>query len=406
MLEGTSTSKKLIALVSITLLTILLYSTTNLSTTQHFHLLVIEGGVKYLHETDEISLKTKQVESESTKDKLVKTSFPVPSREPTRIIYQPTPNDQQAQAFNRMFKDQMDFSQCNYSNCVYTFSHDYTDIVEADVVLIEYRSTIVSKVYGLHRQSQIWIVYSHEPPVLYPWRKVFNYFNGTMTYTRDSTVYWPWGEMKPKVADKQSNPNIDFAQGKTKGAYAYVSHCTSAGYNRLETMKELGQYIEVDIFGGCTHNLPCHRGDINCETSLHSKYKFFLAFENSLCEDYITEKFWKRLHSDGHFVPVVVGGFSIDDYTRVAPPDSFIHAYNFSSIKELGEYLQHLMQDDAAYNRYHEWRKHYMTTDNVLPQTSVCTFCELANNPSTLESHQKALANNWNSKSNCKRLKP
>ena len=35
------------------------------------------------------------------------------------------------------------------------------------------------------------------------------------------------------------------------------------------------------------------------------EYKFFLAFENSLCKDYITEKFWLRA-LDNNIVPVVM----------------------------------------------------------------------------------------------------
>ena len=31
---------------------------------------------------------------------------------------------------------------------------------------------------------------------------------------------------------------------------------------------------------------------------MRRKYKFYLAFENSLCQEYITEKFWKAL-TDG-----------------------------------------------------------------------------------------------------------
>jgi alpha-1,3-fucosyltransferase len=49
-------------------------------------------------------------------------------------------------------------------------------------------------------------------------------------------------------------------------------------------------------------------------------YKFYLSFENSVCRDYISEKFWKALNNN--IVPVVLGGA---DYSRVAPPKSYIN---------------------------------------------------------------------------------
>ena len=56
-------------------------------------------------------------------------------------------------------------------------------------------------------------------------------------------------------------------------------------------------------------------------------YKFALAFENSQCRDYVTEKFWRILNTTLS-VPIVMGG---GDYEQLAPPNSFLDVRNFSS---------------------------------------------------------------------------
>ena len=62
-----------------------------------------------------------------------------------------------------------------------------------------------------------------------------------------------------------------------------------------------------------------------------------MAFENSNCQDYITDDLWKILNSN--IVPVVMGG---GNYTRDAPEKSVINVNDFPSVKTLADYLIHL----------------------------------------------------------------
>eukprot|EP00112_Aurelia_sp_Birch-Aquarium-sp1_P017125 Seg395.6 transcript_id=Seg395.6/GoldUCD/mRNA.D3Y31 product="hypothetical protein" protein_id=Seg395.6/GoldUCD/D3Y31 len=100
------------------------------------------------------------------------------------------------------------------------------------------------------------------------------------------------------------------------------------------------------------------------------KYKFYLAFENSLCKDYVTEKYWEAL--DRWNVPVVLAA-NLD--TMI--PGSFIDARNFKTVKDLAKHLEYLDRNYDAYLKYFDWRKKYtldvvtqdaLRTDSWLPE--------------------------------------
>ncbi len=88
---------------------------------------------------------------------------------------------------------------------------------------------------------------------------------------------------------------------------ALISHC-SASSRRLEFIKELQNHIEVQVYGKCGKQCP---NNLDCREYVGAKYKFYFAFENSLCRDYITEKFFLMLKYDT--IPVV---FGMGNYSR------------------------------------------------------------------------------------------
>ena len=301
------------------------------------------------------------------------------------------------------------FKDCEFTQCKFIYSTQFDDAKWADVVVVEFNSAYlirrISFAENIVRPDHPVIILSHESPGYCRWSSASNTFSGTTTYSLNSTIYYPFDSAIPIPDNERENKNskVDYAKGKTKGAYVYVSNCYSSHYNRLEVMKQLSKYIDVDIYGKCTNNKPCpERVSIGCEAEAHSKYRFYLSFENSLCKDYITEKFWKILRSSAGFIPVAIGGKSIEDYYRVAPPDSFIHAYNFSSIEKLGNYLRYLMNNDAAFNRYHQWRQRYKIIDSR-PKLA-CDLCKLAHNTSILPPPTNSLADDWNDSNHCAML--
>lgn len=78
---------------------------------------------------------------------------------------------------------------------------------------------------------------------------------------------------------------------------------------------------------------------------LTHRYKFYLAFENSLCTDYVTEKLFNvfKLNS---IVPVVRGGA---DYRKHFPAGSVIDTKDFPSPERLASYLKQLAQNEVIF---------------------------------------------------------
>ena len=99
-------------------------------------------------------------------------------------------------------------------------------------------------------------------------------------------------------------------------------------------------------------------------------YKFYLAFENSLCVDYVTEKFF--LAYQNNMVPVTFGWV---DYSLDGPPGSYINALDFDSVEDLANYLLYLDKNEDEYLKYFEWRGKY-NVQFLKVEELVCTACK------------------------------
>ena len=75
------------------------------------------------------------------------------------------------------------------------------------------------------------------------------------------------------------------------------------------------------------------------------RYHFYMALENSICQDYITEKLWSQgfRHT---VIPVVLKRSYVEPF---APPKSFIAVDDFKTVEGLGAYMRSLMEDKKLY---------------------------------------------------------
>ncbi|EFX69883.1 hypothetical protein DAPPUDRAFT_61832, partial [Daphnia pulex] len=154
--------------------------------------------------------------------------------------------------------------------------------------------------------------------------------------------------------------------------YPYVA---SRSEHQLFVMvsDESPQHSRIDIFGKCGKPF-CSFDQLNdCYQRIEIDYKFYLSFENSLCRDYITEKFFNLL--DRNIVPIVYGA---GNYEAIAPPHSYIDALKYTPV-QLAKYLDILDKNDTLYNEYFWWKPFYKLMANI----AFCQLCQQLNQPRT-----------------------
>ncbi|KAK3580932.1 hypothetical protein CHS0354_008227 [Potamilus streckersoni] len=182
------------------------------------------------------------------------------------------------------FKEQ----NCRVNTC--SLIADRNRAAQADAILFQHSPT---RPWFQRPKSQIWILFLLESPNHTPaLNGLENLFNWTASYRHDSDIVAPYEKfVRYNERVKTLPQNKSYSVGKVKQVAWFVSNC-GARNGRREFADELAKYIQVDIYGGCG-NHRCSRQDSDrCFEMLSKEYKFYLAFENSNCRDYITEKFF------------------------------------------------------------------------------------------------------------------
>jgi hypothetical protein len=166
----------------------------------------------------------------------------------------------------------------------------------------------------------------------------------------------------------------------------FVSNCDSHS-GREEYVSKLRSQpgIRVDIYGKCSsmwnsHILPikCEKGPSDCMNKTLLHYRFYLSFENSKCDTYITEKYWMQ-GLNGHTVPIVLGA-KREQYKRIAVPQSYIHVDDYATVEQLAKELRRLNKNDSEYIKYLQWTQLYDVNGDyspMLPYDMYSTLCLL-----------------------------
>jgi len=141
-----------------------------------------------------------------------------------------------------------------------------------------------------------------------------------------------------------------------QGIAMFVSDCRATW--RYKYLKELMKYIDIDSFGKCLHNtiIPESRKgtkntspfDVKIDLLIKKRYKFLIAFENTVTSEYITEKIWHGYLSQT--IPIYYGAPEV--YKQVPGNNTFIDAAKFNGPKKLAEYIMKVDKDKQLYQSF------------------------------------------------------
>ena len=290
----------------------------------------------------------------------------------------------------------------NAKNCLLTYDKSWID--HASVVVFHGRdveknrigywsASRLRKVRSGVPLAQKWVFFSHENPHrdINMYKPYDGLFNWTATFNRKSDIFVSYQGYEEKLEPQKEIRN--YAKEKTGLVAWAVSNCNAK--LRLEYARQLQRYMSVTVYGKCNcyfeKRMHCAQHANGCEMEL-SKYKFYLAFENDFCDDYVTEKYWERIRQD--VVPVVMGS----NYDGLVVPGSYIDVNDFGSIKELAEYLLFLDKNDDEYNKYFTYKRTFTGGSESL----FCRICEKLNSEEAKKESEVILSKEFSYENNCR----
>ena len=221
--------------------------------------------------------------------------------------------------------------------------------VDADAIVFHLPTLDPAALPDGRRPGQRWVAWSHESEVNYPIMgdpAFMAHFDLTMTHRRDADVWVPYlppldDLFAPPVAKTQAAPAVYIASNAQdrSGRDAYVA--------------ELMRHVAVDRYG----RQPGFRrieDDDGRPAKLRTiaRYRFTLAFENSIAPDYVTEKFFEALVAGS--VPIVLGAPNVAAFAPA--PDAYLDVRDFADPAALAARMEALVADERAYAAMLAWK--------------------------------------------------
>lgn len=233
--------------------------------------------------------------------------------------------------------------------CTVTLDRDL--LAKADAVLFHIPD--VHEEFPEKRYGQLWIGMSMESDANYPQQsdpEFMGNFDITMNFLRSADIQMLYFHPQHQLEAIKRPPGPKFRSAPA----VYFASNGRALNGRFELVAELMKHMRVDSYGKSQNNrrLNQDHGRIT-KLEVISGYRFYLAFENSSCIDYVSEKVFDGFVAGT--VPVYLGAPNIDEYLPAS--QCIINAADFKTPADLAGYLLHLCRDDSEYERFLDWKK-------------------------------------------------
>ncbi len=206
--------------------------------------------------------------------------------------------------------------------------------------------------------DQVWALFWREPPSKcrieqHQLAWLDGIFNWTISYRRDSDVNYPFGYLKQVEHIKNLGAKWSTYLTKRMGVAWHSDTCDTVGRSILFALElsvtlndtsvpavppptcisaggeEVALALADDgnhIYGSCINRTVRLPLGTTGEAALSSRARFYVAFEEEICDDYITERYFRALHHG--YVPLVLGGADVG-YDEVALAGTYIDAIDF-----------------------------------------------------------------------------
>ncbi|UMM16169.1 hypothetical protein L5515_013295 [Caenorhabditis briggsae] len=299
------------------------------------------------------------------------------------------------------------FQECNLNlrNACSISSHR-AHFSQANAVLFHSRNINSKEISSFpfpRRQEIPYVMVAYESPYNAKLETYKDFFNWTMSYRIDSDVFAPYGGL----LRNSELVKVNYAKiwrSKTKGTLWLVSNNNVNNKRKKIVEKLIENGMKVDLYGKVYNrepdNCPRDGAQEGCDERFQSPYKFVIAFENSNCKDYVTEKFWRKAEQY-KMVPIVM---SRKIYKDLGIPDNmYIAVDDFKTLKEFVEFIENLTSNEKEYMKYHKWREEFRIAEANQEIFGFCDLCQklmdFQNRTIPKKSYSSLIA--WHNEENC-----